>query len=152
LNEAGLLYDSNIWVALSFSTHPAHSISQQVFLKATPAQPALFCRSTQQSVLRLITTPAIMTTYRVPGMTNHDALELLSRFQQSPSVGYVDEPVGLQQVWHKLADRTTASPKAWMDAYLAAFAILGDLILVTLDKDFKAYVSDGLKLELVVIP
>ena len=48
-----------------------------------------------------------------------------------------------------LAGLGTASPKVWMDAYLAAFAIAGRLRLVTLDRDFKSYVSHGLDLSLL---
>lgn len=43
----------------------------------------------------------------------------------------------------------THSPKIWMDAYLAAFAIAGGLRMVTLDGDFKAFVPQGLDLVLL---
>jgi predicted nucleic acid-binding protein len=36
-----------------------------------------------------------------------------------------------------------------MDAYLAAFAILHDMELVTLDRDFRNFEKDGLKLRLL---
>jgi predicted nucleic acid-binding protein len=47
-------------------------------------------------------------------------------------------------LWHRLAKRDTASPKVWMDAYLAAFAISSGLCFVTLDDDFKTYEAQGL--------
>jgi uncharacterized protein len=66
-------------------------------------------------------------------------------------VSYTREPEAIEQLWHQLADRTTASPKVWMDAYLASFSITGGLCLVTLDQDFKAYESNGLSWQLVVV-
>ena len=40
----------------------------------------------------------------------------------------------------------SASPKVWMDAYLAACAITSGLRLVSLDRDFKSYEAHGLDL------
>jgi len=40
-----------------------------------------------------------------------------------------------------LAVRKTASPKLWMDAYLAAFALRGNLVCVTTDDAFKQFKS-----------
>ena len=42
--------------------------------------------------------------------------------------------------------------KAWIDAYLAAFAISDGLQFVTADKDFNAYQRHGLALMLVEAP
>jgi hypothetical protein len=41
------------------------------------------------------------------------------------------------------------APKLWMDAYLAAFAIAGGMRIVTLDKDFRNFESQGLNLLLL---
>ena len=43
--------------------------------------------------------------------------------------------------------RGTASPKLWMDAYLAAFALAGGCRMVTTDAAFKQFA--GLDLELI---
>ena len=56
---------------------------------------------------------------------------------------------GLDPVWRQLAERESPSPKVWMEAYLAAFAITGSLRLVTLDKDFRNHVPSGLDLLLL---
>ena len=53
---------------------------------------------------------------------------------------------GILGLWHQLANRDTAAPKLWMNAYLAAFTIRGAWQLVTLDRDFKTYEPQGLKL------
>ncbi len=82
-------------------------------------------------------------------VTNEDALLMLEKLLMSPTVVFRDEPEGLVPLWHRLARRKTASPKVWMDAYLAAFAIAGGLKLITLDADFRQFESAGLALELL---
>lgn len=42
-------------------------------------------------------------------------------------------------LWKELALRETASPKLWMDAYLAAFAIAGRFRMVTTDAAFRQF-------------
>ena len=60
-----------------------------------------------------------------------------------------DEPPGVFAQWRSLAGLNTASPKVWMDAYLAAFAMSAGLLLVTLDRDFNNFVPHGLDLDLL---
>jgi predicted nucleic acid-binding protein len=57
----------------------------------------------------------------------------------SPSIAYRDEPAGLVPLWHRLAALPSASPKVWMDAYLAAFAAASLLEMVTLDQAFTQF-------------
>ena len=59
-----------------------------------------------------------------------------------------DEPRGLEILWKKLAGPSKPSPKLWMDAYLAAFAVAGGYQLVTTDKGFKQFKG----LDLLVLP
>jgi predicted nucleic acid-binding protein len=82
-------------------------------------------------------------------LTNRDALVALDALRALAQVCEREEPPGTVPLWHRLADRDTASPKAWMDAYLAAFAICGALRLVTLDHDFKSFLPQGLDLDLL---
>lgn len=60
-----------------------------------------------------------------------------------------DEPRGALRLWHALSARDSASPKVWMDAYLAAFATAGGLRLLTLNRDFENFVPHGLELSLL---
>lgn len=85
-------------------------------------------------------------------MSNRDALAELNLLLARPDILSHDEPPGTVALWHRLAARDTASPKVWMDAYLAAFAIAGGLEFVTLDRDFKAYEAHGLRLRLLAAP
>jgi predicted nucleic acid-binding protein len=58
-----------------------------------------------------------------------------------------EEPAGLEVLWRRFGLRATASPKLWMDAYLAAFALAGGYRMVTTDAAFKQF--GGLDLELL---
>ena len=145
----GSLFDTSVWIAAVFTTHPFHSQAQQALHDTTPGHPAVFCRSTHQSFLRLASTLALLKTYGAEAMTNHDALVALKSLLALPRVCEREEHAGVVALWHRLASRKTASPKVWMDAYLAAFAISGRLRLVTLDHDFKSYATQGLDLLLL---
>ena len=143
------LYDTNLWVALTMSGHPHHQAANAVFASATAKRPACFCRATQQGFLRLITTPALLKEYSAVGFTNADAVTVYAGLEKLAAVQMRPEPGGLEALWLRLAGLSTASPKVWMDAYLAAFAIGHAAELVTFDAGFKNFEKDGLKLQLL---
>jgi toxin-antitoxin system PIN domain toxin len=143
------LLDVNVWLAAAFPAHPAHARSQQVLLDATPGTPALFCRATQHSFLRLVSTPAIFNAYRSAPITNRDALSALAAFAALPQVDLIEEPPELEVLWWNLAALEEGAPKRWMDAYLAAFAIRGSLRMISLDGDFRQFLAAGLDLVLL---
>lgn len=146
----GFLFDTNVWVALTFRAHPAHRLAREAFARASADRPACFCRSTEQSVLRLLTLGTLQRAYASEHFTNRVVAETLRQQQSDDRVNVIDrEPAGTRELWLDLAARDTASPKVWMDAYLAAVAICGDLTLVTLDGDFKVWRTKGLVLELL---
>ena len=144
-----MLFDSNIWLALTFSAHPHHQLAREAFGSATPANPACFCRATQQSYLRLSTTPTLLRAYGAEGFTNQDAVSLLDTLTKLPNIRMLVEEPHTESLWLKLAGLPSASPKIWMDAYLASFAILHDLEFVTLDRDFTKFEKQGLQLNLL---
>jgi toxin-antitoxin system PIN domain toxin len=139
LSGSAYLFDTNVWVALAFASHPLHRSAVAAFAHAAIDRPAIFCRATQLSFLRVATTAVILRTYGVRAFTNRDALAALSDFLAVPNVGYRDEPAEAVALWHRLAASSRASPKLWMDAYLAAFAMTGGYQLVTTDKAFKQF-------------
>ena len=146
MSDPAFLFDANLWLALAFPRHPHHDRALMAFAMASPNRPAFFCRAVQQSFLRLASTPALLRIYGTTGLTNEDALTALNQFMGVSSVKYREEPSGIVPIWHRLARRPYASPKIWMDAYLAAFAISAKLKMVTFDGDFKMFEKDGLKL------
>ena len=141
------LADSNVWLALALSKHEFHSAVRMWLGRQSPRDPALFCRSTQQSFLRLLTTQAIFAPYGIPPLTNQTAWSVYAGFLADERIAWAEEPRGLEAHWKKLAGGPKASPKLWMDAYLAAFALAGNYQLVTTDKAFKQFKG----LELVVL-
>ncbi len=144
-----MLLDSNVWLALTFSAHPHHALAKGIFAEASAGNPACFCRATQQSFLRLATTPAILHAYGAEGFTNQDAAKLIKTLCSLSAVSTLEEPSGLESRWLELAGLPSASPKVWMDAYLAAFATRHDAEFVTLDRDFQNFEKHGLKLRLL---
>lgn len=139
------LYDSGVWLALTFTAPPHHALAIAAHAKATRRNPACFCRATQQSFLRLATTPAILRAYGAEGLSNREALQARDALMRQAAIRFLDEPAGLQALWHQLAGLDSTSPKVWMDAYLAAFAIRHDAALLTLDRDFLNFKERGLK-------
>jgi predicted nucleic acid-binding protein len=51
-----------------------------------------------------------------------------------PRVDFLDEPPGLSERWRELGEKIAGGPNAWTDAYLAAFAVVSNATLVTLDR------------------
>ena len=86
MSEPAFLFDSSVWVALTFDAHPAHRVSMNAFAFASADRPACFCRSTQQSYLRLVSTPALLHAYGVPGLTNEDTFRAFDALASHPSV------------------------------------------------------------------
>ena len=140
------LCDSNVFLALAVGQHAHHSLTAAWFGSLTGADSALFCRATRISFLRLLT-QKIAPDY-VP-LSNRHAWATLDHLMKDDATGFENEPAGLDPVWRQLSETLSASPKVWMDAYLAAFAITGGMRLVTLDKDFRNFEPQGLDLLLL---
>ena len=85
--------------------------------------------------------------YGAKGLSNRDAQVALDALQML--VSWRDELQGTFALWRTFATRDTASPTLWMGAYLAAYAVAGKLRLVTLDRNFKNFVLQGLDLTLL---
>jgi predicted nucleic acid-binding protein len=96
-----------------------------------------------------VTTPAIHVAHGSAPVTNAAAWEKCQELLALPQVRWLDEPTNLTDLWRDMACLSSASPKRWMDAYLAAFAIRHGAELVTLDRDFKGFAKHGLKLRLL---
>jgi toxin-antitoxin system PIN domain toxin len=126
-------------MALALVKHPWHGVARDWFAAQTSRGSVHFCRSTQQSLLRLITTDSIMRQYEVPGMSNKSAWLLMDGLLADPRIRMASEPSGIEAHFRKFSLRSTSSPKLWMDAYLAAFAVTGSLELITTDRAFAQY-------------
>jgi toxin-antitoxin system PIN domain toxin len=133
------LFDVNVWVALAFSTHPRHAQAKAAFESASNEAPAVFCRATQQSFLRLVTTPTIQKCYGSERITNAMAWDRWEYLAAMPQMLYFSEPPNLETHWGTFAKLNSPAPKVWMDAYLAAFAKAYHIPVTTLDSDFQNF-------------
>lgn len=135
-----ILCDSNIWLALALSKH-AHHVAAREWLDTVEAPASIvFCRATQQSFLRLLTNASVLAPYGNPPLTNREAWSAYEAFLADDRITFrADEPAGMESSWKELAVRRTASPKLWMEAYLAAFALAGRYSMVTTDAAFRQF-------------
>ena len=141
------LCDANVWLALALSRHVHHQESRRWFDSVAEPTSIVFCRATQQTLLRLLTNSAVLAPYGNRALTNAQAWKVYEAFAADDRVAMrVDEPIHLESHWKRLAARNTASPKLWMDAYLAAFAITADFALVTTDRAFQQFAGLNLLL------
>lgn len=135
-----MLCDSNVWLALALSGHGHHAIASEWLETVEEPASVLFCRATQQTFLRLLTHPAVLAPYGNPPLTNRRAWSAYEALVADDRIVLrAAEPPGVEAVWRELAARGTASPKLWMDAYLAAFALAGRFRMVTTDVAFRQF-------------
>jgi len=142
------LCDVNIWLALTLSGHPHAAAARRWFEGEAAPGGILFCRATQRAYLRLLTNPAVLAPYGNLPLTNRAAWSAYQALRADDRVMLrADEPPGLEGRWRELATRDAASPKLWMDAYLAAFALSAGCRMVTTDEAFRQFA--GLDLLLI---
>lgn len=141
------LPDVNVWLALALSGHTHHKAARAWLNGEEKSASLCFCRATQQGLLRLLTTSEVLAAYGNPPLTNREAWEVFGCFMEDDRVTFVNEPEGVEETWKSLAIRGTNSPKLWMDAWLAAFALRSGFQMVTTDKAFSQF--KGLKVAII---
>lgn len=111
----GYLFDTSAWLAAIYDKHAFHAQAIQALAQATSQAPAVFCRATQQSVLRLTTTAAMAKAYQAPALTNRQALFTLDTLQAFPQVKLQIEPPAFLKSGANLQISTAPPPKSgWM--------------------------------------
>lgn len=133
------LPDVNVWLALSLSGHVHHAAARDWLEGIRKSDSVFFCRSTQQGLLRLLTTSQVLAPSGNPPLSNREAWEVYERLRADGRIAFATEPSGAETVWQALANQNTASPKLWMDAWLAAFALSAGLRLTTTDRAFSQF-------------
>ncbi len=135
-----ILCDTNVWLALALSAHVHHETARRWLDSVAEPASIGFCRTTQQAFLRLLSNPAVLAPYGNPPLSNAEAWMAYDALLGDDRITFLEhEPRGLEAIWRSLAARPTASPKLWMDAYLAAFAIAGGYRLVTTDRGYRQF-------------
>jgi toxin-antitoxin system PIN domain toxin len=129
-----LFPDINVWVALTHAGHVHHDVAHDWFDSLESEWRLHFCRFTQLGFLRLLTADAVMGG---DVMKQTEAWAVYDRWLEDGRVGWLEEPPGLERRFRALTRLNSASPKAWADAYLAAFAETAQVTLVTFDRALR---------------
>jgi hypothetical protein len=118
-------------LSLAHARHPHHHAAAS-WIDAVGAGSAIhFCRITQLGLLRTLTTHGAMG---IDTMTQAEAWAVYGRFFEDDRICFIDEPRELERAFRRNTDCRESSPKHWADAYLAAFAEVAVLDLVTFDQ------------------
>ncbi|HEV2102299.1 MAG TPA: TA system VapC family ribonuclease toxin [Candidatus Acidoferrum sp.] len=134
--------DANVWLALVLSRHTL-AARAKVWFDGCGDERFYFCRFTQMTTLRLLTTEAVMGA-EVKKMA--EAWALVDQFYSDERIAFLQEPEGMEKEFRRLTSLSAASPKVWSDSYLLAFAHAAGLKLVTFDRGLRAKGTDLLVL------
>lgn len=140
--KTATLLDANVWLALAWDAH-IHSPRAADWLSNHPGDIA-FCRITQLALLRHLTNEAILGS---DVHSNESAFQLMRDLLDQDGIRLETEPTGIETMIQPFGTIDRPAPKRWTDAYLAAFAVAGDLEFVTFDRGFRQF--DGLNLTLL---
>jgi toxin-antitoxin system PIN domain toxin len=137
-STTSLFPDINVWVALTYEGHAHHRRAATWFATLAPDASLVFCRFTQLGLLRLLTTEAVMGD---EVMTQPQAWAAYDLWLQDPRVELGDEPAGIEPRFRALTRLRQPATKDWADSYLAAFATVGELTLITFDRGLRTRAS-----------
>ena len=126
--------DANVWLALLWGRH-IHSDKANRWFESSGEERFLFCRVTQMTVLRLLTTQAVMGK-DVRKM--NDAWDLWDHVCADDRIEFLSEPEAIEREFRSLSSLGSPSPKVWVDAYILAFASVAGLKLITFDRGLRA--------------
>jgi predicted nucleic acid-binding protein len=79
--------------------------------------------------------------------SQQEAWKAYDRRLEDERVELLDEPGGIEAHFRALTRSPHASPKDWVDSYLAAFAVASRLTVVTFERAFQNKAKDLLLLE-----
>lgn len=125
--------DINVWIALASDRHVHHGTAKNWFKEIEPGG-ATFCRVTQMGFLRLITNRHVMGADVV---TQKEAWNVYQSLSKDQRITFLHEPPSIEDEWRRLTQRGSASTNTWTDAYLAAFASIRSLKVVSFDGGFE---------------
>jgi uncharacterized protein len=126
--------DVNVWLALIWQDHQDSERARNWFERSAEEQ-FFFCRLTQISVLRLLTTPQLMAG---DVLTMAGAWKMWDRVTNDERIALLPEPEGLERPFRNASQLPSSSPKVWADAYLLGFAEAAGLKLVTFDRALRS--------------
>lgn len=131
-----VLPDISVLLPLIYGAHVHHGAAAAWLNTVEQAGELVLCRVSQLGILRLLGQPAVMgpdVKNGAEAWKTWDALLADGRFR------FEGEPEGFEEKFRDLGRSFAQQPGRWQDAYLAAFAIAGDLELVTFDAGFRSF-------------
>jgi len=134
--------DANVWLALVWSRQ-VHVERARSWFEEAAEQRFIFCRFTQLTVLRLLTTEKILGAGT---KSMSQAWSVWDRIWADDRVSFLDEPEAIEKEFRSRSRLSTRSPKVWADAYILAFASVAGLKLVTFDRALRSHSADVLVL------
>jgi len=129
------LPDVNVWLALVSRRHVHHKLAA-AWLETVLDDQVAFCRITQMGMLRLLTNRHVMG---VDVLSQVAAWKCYRRLRTDGRVRYLAEPTGIETVWQDVTLSLQPSTNLWTDAYLHAFALMGNARVVSFDRDFSRF-------------
>lgn len=127
-------------LALLWGRH-VHAETAKSWFEQAAEEQFFFCRLTQLTVLRLLTTDKIMGK---DAKTMSQAWNLWDQVWADSRMEFLPEPDTLEKEFRSRSRLPSRSPKVWADAYLLAFASVAGL--VTFDRALKSRGADVLVL------
>jgi toxin-antitoxin system PIN domain toxin len=127
------LPDINVWIALVSDRHVHHDAAINWFDRIGAGE-AAFCRITQMGFLRLLTNRHVMGADMV---TQKEAWLVYQKLSKDSRVFFLPEPLTIEDEWRRLTQSVVASNHTWTDAYLAVFASLRNLKIISFDGGFE---------------
>jgi toxin-antitoxin system PIN domain toxin len=130
------LADVNVLLALGDPLHSSHPKVRKWFESLPTGSEVLLCRSTQTSLLQLLSSSVVM---QGKPLTLKKASSHIDALIACPGIGFAQEASEVEATWRRLCQPLPASPKVVADAYLPAFAIESGTSLATMDSGFRQF-------------
>ncbi len=121
--------DVNVWMAALLPEHSHHSVAKS-WWKSDEFESICFTRITQMSLLRLLTTSAVMNG---KPLTMKAAWKAYDHLFSDDRVSYMPETGDVEHYFRQYASEDVTSPKSWADSWLLAMAESHDGTIVTFD-------------------
>ena len=137
------LVDANVWLPILVERHQHHARATAWWQDRQTAT-CCWCRPIQQTVLRLLTNRTVMGGDTLTPAAAWLVWEKLMLDERSAFLPM--EPTELDAAYRSNIVARVATPKLWMDAFLAAWANTAGLAFVTFDAGFKSYQLGQLQL------
>ena len=129
------LADVNVIFPLLVSRHQQRKKAAEWF-DSTGAGDVVLSRLTRLGALRLLCNSQVMGADVLQPKSAWDALQVLEADER---ILLLHEPDGLDATLEKFMSNCVTTPNLWTDAYLASFAAVAGLRLVSFDRGFVKF-------------